>query len=95
MSVEYQTFLKDPEGIPEGQEIEIVIKDLTPGPRKYDGSRVKAVIRKSSPPGPGEHKLLVRSEVGVLQPQIWSVRIIERLHELIPVPPYSDYKLSK
>lgn len=95
MPTEYQTFFRYPEDITDGQEVEIVIKDLTPGTRKYDSSRVKAIIRKSDKQRSDENKLLVRSEVGVLLPQVWSIKIIERLTDLIPVPPYSDYSLSK
>jgi hypothetical protein len=95
MTAAYQTFLASPQDIPEGQEIELVIKDLTPGPRKYDGRRVKAIVYKSSNKKSEGDTLWVRSEVGVLHPQPWKIKIIERLPDLIPVPPYSDYKLRK
>jgi hypothetical protein len=93
MATEYQTFLSSPQDIPEGQEIELVIKDLTPGPRKYDGLRVKAVIYKSANKVREGDTLWVRSEVGVLDPQPWTIKIVERLPDLIPIPPYSDYKI--
>jgi hypothetical protein len=95
MAAEYQTFITRSEDIPEGQEVELVIKDLTPGPRKYDGLRVKAVVYKSEKSITGGHTLYVRSEVGVLQPQIWTIKIVETLSDLISSPPYSGYKLSK
>ncbi len=95
MAIEYQTFLSNPQDIPEGQEIELIIKDLTPGPRKYDGMRVKAVIYKSSNKAREGDTLWVRSEVGVLNPRPWTIKIIEKLPDLIPIPPYSDYKISK
>jgi len=95
MATEYQTFITKSEDIPEGQEVELVIKDLTPGPRKYDGSRVKAVVYKSEKSITGGCTLYVRSEVGVLQPRLWTIKIIEELPDLIPSPPYSGYKLSK
>ena len=95
MTTEYQTFLADPQDIPEGQEIELVIKDLTPGPRKYDGQRVKAILYKSPSKIPEGDTLWVRSEVGVLHPQPWKMKIVEKLTDLIPIPPYSDYKVQK
>lgn len=93
MGNEYQTFLSNPQNILEGQEIEIVIKDLTPGPRKYDSSRVKAIVYKSICKEQGRDLLWVRSEVGLLDPHPWEIKITERLPNLIDNPPYSDYKL--
>ena len=95
MAAIYQTFVSRLDDIPEGQEIELVIKDLTPGQRKYDGSRVKAVIFKSEKEIPDGDTLWVRSEVGVLHPHPWTIKIVEKLPDLIPIPPYSDYTLSK
>ena len=96
MAIEYQTFITKQDEIPEGQEVEMVIKDLTPGPRKYDASRVKGIIYKTDKENiPEGHRLYLRSEVGVLQPQVWTIKILERLPDLIPSPPYSGYKLRK
>jgi hypothetical protein len=95
MAAIYQTFVSHMEDIPEGQEIELVIKDLTPGQRKYDGSRVKAVVFKSEKKILEGDTLWVRSEVGVLYPHPWTIKIVERLPDLIPVPPYADYTLTK
>jgi hypothetical protein len=91
----YQTFIANQQDIPESKETVLVIKDLSPGPRKYDALRVKAIIHKSGEPQPEEDKLLVRSEVGVLQDYQWRMRILEKLPDLIPIPPYSDYRLSR
>jgi hypothetical protein len=91
----YQTFVANQEDIAESKETVLVIKDLTPGPRKYDALRVRAIIHKSGKPQAEEHTLLVRSEVGVLQDAQWRIKILEKLPDLIPVPPYSDYRLSK
>lgn len=94
MAKEYQTFVADLDSIPEEREVEMVIKDLTPGPRKYDSSRVKAIVSKSANKFPDGDLLWVRSEVGALYPEPWKIKIIETLPDLIPSPPYSGYKLS-
>jgi len=91
----YQTFIADQQDIPEAKETVLVIKDLTSGPRKYDALRVKAIIHKSGKLQPDEDELLVRSEVGVLQDYQWRMRILEKLPDLVPIPPYSDYRLSR
>lgn len=94
MAKEYQTFVVSLESLPEGQEIDLTIKDLTPGPRKYDGRRVRAIVYKSRDKAPEGDTLWIRSEVGVLHPEPWVIKIVEELPELIPVPPYSDFVIG-
>ena len=81
MKKEYLTFVPDIEDLIEDQEVNITIKDLTPGPRKYDARIVKAIL--SSEPGrlPDGDILWVRSWTGMLYPQRWAVKIKEELEE--------------
>ncbi len=88
MSKEYSTFVSDPEILPEGKEIKLAIKDLAPGPRKYDCRIVKAIV-SSSPDGiEGGDVLWLRSLVGVQFPRPWSIKIVEELGDSIPRSPY-------
>lgn len=93
MAKEYQTFVAALENVPDGREVELVIKDLTPGPRKYNSYRVKAIVNKSKGGSPDADILWVRSEVGALYPDRWSIKVLTVLSGPIPAPPYSGYKL--
>ena len=88
MSKEYSTFVSDPERLPEGQEIKLAIKDLTPGPRKYDCRIVKAIL-SSSPGGiKGGDVLWLKSLVGASFPKPWAIKIVEEVGDSIPRLPY-------
>ena len=78
---EYLTFIPDIKDLIEDQEVKITIKDLTPGPRKYDARIVKVIL--SSDPGrlPDGDILWVRSWTGVLYPQPWAIKIVEELED--------------
>ncbi len=70
--------LKDLE---EGKEIELLVKDLTPGRYKYEARYVRA--RVSSPEKlPDADTLWVRFQHGVLHPKRWAIQITEELGEL-------------
>ena len=88
MTREYSTFVSDPQGLPQGQEIKLAIKDLTPGPRKYDCRIVKAIIASSPDKIEGGDVLRLRSLVGITFPQPWAIKIVEELGDSIPRPPY-------
>lgn len=81
MKKEYLTFTPDIKELIENQEVTLTIKDLTPGPHKYDARVVKAIL--SSDPGrlPEGDVLRVRSWTGVLYPQPWAIKIVEELEE--------------
>jgi len=81
MKKEYLTFVSSLEGLPENQEIQLVIRDLTPGPQKYDARYVKAIV-SSSPEKLSDNDILwVRSQVGVLYPEPWYIKIIIEIGE--------------
>ncbi len=93
MTKEYLTFMDNPEELPVGPEIELSIRDLTPGRRKYDGHNVRAIVADSPDKLPGGDILWIRSLVGILYPEPYAIKIIEELDEYIPKRPYSDYEL--
>ena len=70
--------LEDLEG---DKEIELVIKDLTPGRYKYESRYVRAKI--ASPEKlPGADTLWLRFRHGVLHPKRYAIQITEELGEL-------------
>jgi len=81
MKKEYLTFIPDIKDLIENQEIKLTIKDLTPGPRKYDARIVKAILSSDSGRLPDGDILWVRSWTGVLYPQPWAIKVLGELEE--------------
>lgn len=81
MKKEYVTFVKRLEDLEEGKENDIVVKDLTPGPRKYEAHRVKAIVSSSTEKMADSDTLWVRFAMGVLHPKPWAIKIIQEIKE--------------
>jgi len=86
---EYQVVVKGLDALPQGQEIELAIRDLTPGPRKYDGRYVKAIVSSSPDTLPDADTLRLISSTGYRYADPWAIKIVE---EIGPYP--SQYKQS-
>lgn len=91
MSKEYLTYVRQFSDLTQGER-ELFIKDLTPGLRKYDTRHVRARLAPSTAQSqlPEADTLWVRSETGVLNPQPWTIKILEELPEYVPGQPWSD-----
>jgi len=89
MKQEYLTFVRQFKDLREGVQ-KLFIKDLTPGPRKYDTKYVKAELSRDPEKMKNGDILQIRSESGVLIPEPWGIRIIEELSESIPGHPWED-----
>lgn len=89
MATEWQTFVRKFEDMKEG-EVELFIKSLNPGPRKYDTKHVKAKVTRSKAALPGGDTLWVRSESGSTAPEPWYIEIIEELPEWVPGRPWEN-----
>ncbi len=89
MKKEYVTFVRSFKDLKEGRR-ELFIKDLTPGPQKYDTKHVWAELLKDPEAIPDGHILRVRSESGSLLPQPWGLRILEELSESVSGQPWED-----
>ncbi len=87
MSKEWQTFVRKYEDMKEG-EFKLFIKDLTPGPRKYDTKFVKAKVSKKSLPD-GD-LLWIRGESGLRNSDPWYIKIQEELPEWVAGAPYEN-----
>lgn len=86
---EYQAHIANVSRIQDAQEVELLLQDLTPGPRKYDGEIVTALIYRSTDKLPDGDILWVRSPLGVLNPKPWAIKIVDRIGESVPGRPYS------
>ena len=89
MSQEYVTFVRRLSQLSEGRQL-LFIKDLTPGPRKYDTKLVRAELAKTASKLADGHTLWVRSETGYLYPQPWAIKILEELPPYVAGQPWQD-----
>lgn len=89
MAKEWQTFVGKFSDMREG-ELKLFIKDLTPGPRKYDTKFVRAIVKKSKNSLPDGDILYIRSESGLRAPEPWYIKILEELPEWVPGKPWED-----
>lgn len=90
MRKEYLAFVQSLKELVEGKEILLPIRDLTPGPRKYDCRYVKAILSRSPKRLPGADILRVRSWTGVLYPKPWAIKITQEAGEYIPGRPHGE-----
>jgi phenylphosphate carboxylase gamma subunit len=80
---EYDTFiLTDLASVPEEKEMELIVRDLTPGDRryKYRSTYVTALVSKSESKYPD--RLWIRLGRGQLQEKPWSIKILKELNKL-------------
>lgn len=89
MAKEWQTFVRRFDDMKEG-EVELFIKDLTPGPRKYDTKHVRAHVARSKADLPRGEVLWLRSESGSTGPEPWYIEIIEEMPEWVPGRPWEN-----
>ncbi len=90
MAQEYSTMVHTLDDLPDGGETELFIRDLTPGPRKYDSRHVRARVASSQDKLPGGDILRVRSLVGVMFPETWYIKVVQDIQDYQPGQPYED-----
>ncbi|MFQ5987770.1 MAG: phenylphosphate carboxylase subunit gamma [Dehalococcoidia bacterium] len=93
MKREYVTWVDDLHNLPEGEEIQLTIRDLTPGRRKYEARHVKAILSSSPDKLPDGDTLWLRSGSGVMMPVPWVIRVVEELGDYLPGTPYQEMLL--
>jgi len=86
----WETFLRRPGDLREGVEIPLVLRDLNPGRKKYGMRHVVAIINRQAD-APDSDELQVRTVVGVLLPERWSIKILRDLPIELPGKPYQDF----
>jgi hypothetical protein len=89
MVKEWQTFVRKFDDMKEG-EMGIFIKDLTPGPNKYNTRHVRARIASSKNRLSHGDLLWIRSESGIKAPEPWFIELIDDLPEWVQGRPWEN-----
>ncbi len=76
---EYDTYVTALDEIPQGQETELFVRDLTPGQRKYCARHVEAVVSSAAGQLPEGELLWVRFKTGVIHPEPWRIKIVNEI----------------
>lgn len=86
----WETFIRSPEQLKEDAEIPLIIRDLTPGRRKYRMRHVVAVVSRRPETLRDGDTLWVRTTVGVRLDHPWVIKIVRELPLNLPGVPYRD-----
>lgn len=86
----FETFVRDIADLREGRPTILVLRDLTPGRRKYFARHFVAVVARDGNPEDDFHLLVVRSMVGNQYPGPWWVKVLESLPQRVPGAPYAN-----
>ena len=89
MKREWVTYVRRIADLDQGKRV-LFIKDLTPGPCKYDTKLVRAELSRNAAKLPDRDTLWIRSETGYLHPEPWSIKILEELPPYVPGQPWQD-----
>lgn len=87
----WETFLRRPADLKDGLDIPLVLRDLSPGRKKYQMRHVIAVVSRKADDREKMDRLQVRTIVGVLLPETWGVKIVRELPIELPGQPYHDF----
>ncbi len=77
----YDTFNDEPEKIPQMEEIDLTIRDLSPGNEKYCSMYVRAILSKDPDALPDGDELMIRYQRGELSNEKWRIKIIKEIGE--------------
>ncbi len=84
----WEAFVRRIEDLREGEEIPVIIRDLSPGRKKYQMRHVVAVLRRGAA-SEGDD-LFIRTVVGVRLKELWKIGIMRDLPLELPGSPYQD-----
>jgi len=87
----WETFVRRPGDLKEAIEMPMVLRDLTPGKRKYQMRHVVAAVSRKPGDMASMDILHVRTVVGVLLNETWGVSILKDLPVELPGRPYHDF----
>ena len=90
MSKEWVIFVSRMEDLADDKESVLTIRDLSPGPRKYNAKVVRARVSSRPETIPDGDVLWVRSWIGHLHPKPWGIKIIEEVGDYIPGIPHGE-----
>ena len=71
-------------------EIELYVRELSTGTKKYKIRKVKAIVSSSSDNLPGGDTLWIRYWNGRLHPHPWAIKIVEELPDYTEGYPYGE-----
>ncbi len=91
MAVAYETFVRSLSDLREGRQAILVLRDLTPGRRKYFAQHVLGMVSRGPEHGADWRPLTVRSMVGNVFPGQWYVRVVQVLPSHVPGTPYTNF----
>jgi len=75
----YDCFVENENSIREGAEVELVIRDLTEGKRKYESRYVLAKIISADRDAADSSLLILRSRNGELLGKQWCIQVLKEL----------------
>lgn len=90
MDREWIIFVSRMEDIADGEENVLTIRDLSPGPKKYNAKVVKALVSSRPETVPDGDVLWIRSWIGRLHPKPWRIRIIKEVGDFLPGIPHGE-----
>jgi phenylphosphate carboxylase gamma subunit len=80
---EYDTFvLTDLASVPEEQELELILREITPKDRRYKYRSFYAMAQVSRSESKYPDQLWIRLGRGQLQEKPWSIKILKELNKL-------------
>jgi hypothetical protein len=88
---EWETFVRRPSELGEGKEVPLVIRDLSPGKKKYRMRHVVGTLSRKPEQMSRMDRLYVRTVVGVLLPEPWGISIVRELPIEVSGKPYRDF----
>ena len=86
-SRKYQVVVTGLDALPQGKEIELAIRDLSAGTRKYDCRYAMAIVERSAEKLPDGDTLRLISSNGFIYPDFWRIKIVKELGPY-PSPDY-------
>ncbi len=87
---EWVIFVTRIDDLNEGEESILTIRDLSPGPKKYNAKVVRAVLSRQPETLPGADTLWIRSWTGRLYPQSWAIKILDEAGDYLAGVPHGE-----
>ncbi len=84
MRKEYDTFVEKLTDLTEKKEVDLTIRDLTPGQHKYESRYVRAILSSSSDELPESDLLWIRFGMGFKHTNRWAIKIVGERGEYQP-----------
>ena len=81
MRKEYEVFIDKLTDLAEGEELDLVIRELSPGRSKYNSHHVKALVYSDPEKSPEGSLLRIRFQRGRAHPSPWAIKILQEIEE--------------